>query len=503
MSVRVRFAPSPTGFLHIGGLRTALYNYLFARHHGGRFILRIEDTDRTRYVPGSVEDILESLRWAGIEPDESPVHGGDFGPYVQSQRTEIYRQHAQLLLERGTAYYAFDTPEELERMRQRQQAAGIAPHYDRSSMRNQFTLGPEETKRLLEAGEAATIRLKVPLHGEVKFHDLIRGTIVVPCKDIDDQVLLKSDGFPTYHLANVVDDHLMQITHVIRGEEWLPSTAKHVLLYEAFGWETPQFAHLPLLLNPDRSKLSKRHGDVAVRDYIAKGYFPEAIVNFIALLGWNPSSDRELYTLDELISAFSLERVNKAGAVFDLAKLDWMNAQYLKQRVQRDLQGLVASVRPLLEERGWSASDEYIGRVIVLVHERIHRLPELVEFADYMFTAPHYDEALFRTTWDDTSEELLVELSTLLAAIEPFTAHALQERLNAFAKERNIPFRRIGSLLRLAITGKSVGPGMMDTMALLGKDVVLDRIRNFLEWTRTLPHQHIKEHNPQQLPQHE
>lgn len=488
MSVRVRFAPSPTGYLHIGGLRTALYNFLFARHHGGRFVLRIEDTDRTRYVPGSVEDIMESLRWAGIEPDESPLHGGEFGPYVQSERTEIYRQHAQQLLERQTAYYAFDTPEELERMRERQQAAGIAPHYDRSSMRNQFTLGPEETRRLLAAGEPATIRLKVPLHGEVKFDDRIRGTIVVPCKDIDDQVLLKSDGYPTYHLANVVDDHLMGITHVIRGEECLPSTPKHILLYQAFGWEPPEFAHLPLLLNPDRSKLSKRHGDVAVRDYIAKGYFPEAIVNFIALLGWNPSGDRELYTMEELIAAFSLERVNKAGAVFDLAKLDWMNAQYLKQRVERDLPGLVAQLRPVLAQRGWNPDDEYIGRVIVLLHERVHRLPEIAEFGAYMFTLPDYDEEFFRSTWDESAPDTLEQLKRVIEATEPFTAAALHEQMNRYSRERNIPFRQIGTLLRLAITGKRVGAGMMDTMALLGKAEVLRRIELFLAWsTRHAP----------------
>ncbi|MCX7930102.1 MAG: glutamate--tRNA ligase [Chlorobi bacterium] len=483
MSVRVRFAPSPTGFLHIGGLRTALYNYLFARHHSGRFILRIEDTDQTRYVPGSVEDILASLRWAGIEPDESPVHGGNYGPYTQSERTDIYRHHARLLVERGTAYYAFDTPEELERMRQRQQAAGIAPHYDRSSMRNQYTLGEEETQRLLVAGSPATIRLKVPLHGEVKFDDIIRGTIVVPCKDVDDQILLKSDGFPTYHLANVVDDHLMGITHVIRGEEWLPSTPKHVLLYHAFGWESPLFAHLPLLLNPDRSKLSKRHGDVAVRDYIAKGYFPEALVNFIALLGWNPDGDRELYMLDELIEAFSLERVNKAGAVFDIAKLDWMNAQYLKQFVVRDLPRLVAHIRPFLEERGWNVSDDYIARVIVLVHERIHRLPELIDFAPYMFSPPEYDDDFFRSVWTDDAAQLIEECTQLIESLEPWDAETLHNRISTLAQAHGVPFRIIGTLLRLAVTGRRVGAGMMDTIALLGKDETVRRLRTFLRWT--------------------
>jgi glutamyl-tRNA synthetase len=289
MSVRVRFAPSPTGFLHIGGLRTALYNYLFARHHGGQFILRIEDTDQERTVPGAVENIIEMLSWAGLEFDEGPHVGGPYGPYVQSQRLELYRQQAQVLLERGAAYYAFDTPEELERMRARQRAAGVAPKYDRFSMRNSFTLPEDEVRRLLAEGAPAVVRLAVPLDRTVSFTDIIRGAITVSARDLDDQVLLKSDGFPTYHLANVVDDHFMRITHVIRGEEWIPSTPKHVLLYEAFGWEMPQFAHLPLLLNPDRSKLSKRHGDVAVEDFRRQGYFPEALVNFVALLGWNPT----------------------------------------------------------------------------------------------------------------------------------------------------------------------------------------------------------------------
>lgn len=322
MSVRVRFAPSPTGYLHVGGLRTALYNYLFAKRHGGVCILRIEDTDRTRLVEGAADALSHTLRWAGIEFDEGPEQGGACGPYVQSERFDLYRKYASDLLERDAAYYAFDTAEELDAMRKRMQDAGIAWRYDRTTMRNQYTLGEAETKRLLAENAPRVIRMKVPLSGEIRFDDLVRGTITVPARDVDDQILLKSDDFPTYHLANIVDDHLMGITHVIRGEEWLPSTPKHALLYDALGWERPKFAHLPLLLNPDKTKLSKRQGDVAVEDYRDKGYFKEALVNFVALLGWNPSATREIFSMQELIESFTLEKVNKAGAVFDTQKLD-------------------------------------------------------------------------------------------------------------------------------------------------------------------------------------
>ncbi|MEY2720544.1 MAG: hypothetical protein RLZZ273_1910, partial [Bacteroidota bacterium] len=332
MSVRVRFAPSPTGFLHIGSLRTALYNYLFAKHHGGTCILRIEDTDRTRFVEGAIEEQISSLAWAGVTFDEGPHVGGDHGPYTQSERFDLYREYGMKLVANGTAYYAFDTSEELDAMRARQQNAGIAPKYDRSSMRNQYTLGELETARLLAENAAHVIRLKVPLQQDIRFNDLIRGEVVVNGREIDDQILLKSDGFPTYHLANVVDDHLMEITHVIRAEEWLPSTPKHIILYQAFGWEPPKFAHVPLLLNPDRSKMSKRHGDVMVRDFATKGFFPDALVNFVALCGWNPGTDNEFFSMQELIDAFTLERVNKAGAVFDYQKLNWMNGEYLKNR---------------------------------------------------------------------------------------------------------------------------------------------------------------------------
>ena len=384
MSVRVRFAPSPTGFLHIGSLRTALYNYLFAKQHGGVCILRIEDTDRTRFVEGGIEEQIASLQWAGVTFDEGPHVGGDHGPYTQSERFDMYREYGMKLVSTGHAYYAFDTSEELDEMRRRQQHAGIAPKYDRSAMRNQFTLGELETKRLLDEGADHVIRLTVPHDEDIRFTDAVRGEVIVSGREIDDQILLKSDGFPTYHLANVVDDHLMEITHVIRGEEWLPSTPKHVILYKAFGWDAPVFAHLPLLLNPDRSKMSKRHGDVMVEDYIKKGYFPDALVNYVALCGWNPGSEQEFFGHDDLIKAFTLDRVSKAGAIFDYKKLDWMNSEYLKKG---DAAAYASEILPELESAGYTYLEpDYVAKVITLLRERVTFLKDIVEFGDYLFS---------------------------------------------------------------------------------------------------------------------
>jgi len=466
--------------LHIGGLRTALYNYLFARHHGGQFILRIEDTDQERTVPGAVENIIEMLRWAGLEFDEGPHVGGPYGPYVQSQRLELYRQQVQVLLERGAAYYAFDTPEELERMRARQRAAGVAPKYDRFGMRNSFTLPEGEVQRLLAEGAPAVVRMAVPLDRTVSFTDVIRGVITVNARDLDDQVLLKSDGFPTYHLANVVDDHFMRITHVIRGEEWIPSTPKHVLLYEAFGWEMPQFAHLPLLLNPDRSKLSKRHGDVAVEDFRRQGYFPEALVNFVALLGWNPTADREIFSLPELIASFELERVNRAAAIVDRNKLDWMNAQYLRML---PLERLARELQPWLREAGYPEYPlEYLQRVIALLRERVTRLPEILIFGDYMFVPPrHYDWEYLRKYWRPELPEWLQQLLGELEDVEPFTAELIGQRVRSFIEARGATLRAIVHPLRLILTGKSVGAGMFETMEVLGKSECLRRLHKFLQ----------------------
>jgi glutamyl-tRNA synthetase len=481
MSVRVRFAPSPTGFLHIGSLRTALYNYLFAKHHGGTCILRIEDTDRTRFVEGAIEEQISSLAWAGVTFDEGPHVGGNHGPYTQSERFDLYREYGMKLVGNGTAYYAFDTSEELDAMRLRQQNAGIAPKYDRSSMRNQYTLGELETARLLEEGAMHVIRLKVPLQQDIRFNDLIRGEVVVNGREIDDQILLKSDGFPTYHLANVVDDHLMEITHVIRAEEWLPSTPKHIILYQAFGWEPPKFAHVPLLLNPDRSKMSKRHGDVMVRDFAAKGFFPEALVNFVALCGWNPGTDNEFFSMQELIDSFGLDRVNKAGAVFDYQKLNWMNGEYLKKRNVHDL---ARELHPKLLERGYPyVSESYVADVIELVRERVAFLADISEFADYLFgdtLAPLTPEA----------QEVLAKVPTLKTAIETFKTELSLETLasqDAFkglaqsaADAAGVKQGALMKPLRLVLTHREVGADLFRTLQLIGVERCVQRFDAFL-----------------------
>lgn len=480
MSVRVRFAPSPTGFLHVGGLRTALYNYLFAKNKNGKCILRIEDTDRTRLVENAQENLIKSLRWAGIEFDESPEIGGDFGPYVQSERFDLYKKYGMQLVENGSAYYAFDTSEELDAMRERQQKAGIAPKYDRTVMRNEFTLGKDETQRLLAENTAYCIRLKVPTNEEIHFNDLIRGYVTVIGRDVDDQILLKSDGFPTYHLANVVDDHLMGITHVIRGEEWLPSTPKHCLLYKFFGWECPQFAHLPLLLNKDKTKLSKRQGSVAVEDFAAAGYFKEAFVNFIALLGWNPTADREIFDFDELIKTFNLEKVNKSGAVFDTQKLDWMNSQYLKSLPNAYL---VELLKPEMAQYNYEkVCDEYLGKVIELVKERITFLKDVPIFANYMFEKPKEFEAEYLAKhWNENTTEIMKPLIEKLRTVSDWQHNTINTVTKQYMEEVGLKMKDIIHPLRLMITGKSVGAGMFETMEILGKDECMVRLDSFLK----------------------
>lgn len=477
MSVRVRFAPSPTGYLHVGGLRTALYNYLFARHNGGKFILRIEDTDRSRYVEGAIENLINSLLWVGIDFDEGPGKDGGYGPYIQSERLEIYKKHANILLERGWAYRAFDTPEEIEEMRKRLSEAKLDPKYDRMNMKNELTLSKSDIDELINKGTPYVIRLKIP-EGEVKFKDIIRGEVIVSSKEIDDQVLLKSDGYPTYHLANVVDDHLMKISHVIRGEEWLPSTPKHIILYDAFGWEKPEFAHLPLLLNKDKSKLSKRQGDVALEDYIKKGYLKEAIINFVALLGWNPSGDREIYSLQELIDAFDLRKVNKSGAVFDIQKLDWMNGYYLRHSTD---EFLVEKLKEVLEDKGISyPNDEYLFKVIHLFKDRVSFIHQIPEIADYMFAKPNnYEQDYLEKHWQKSKLPLIQDLLAKLKNLE-FTHDNLHNEIKVFCEERSIKLKEIIHPLRLMITGKSSGAGMFETMEALGKEECIERINKFI-----------------------
>ena len=479
--VRVRFAPSPTGLLHVGALRTALYNDLFARHHNGKTILRIEDTDRTRFVEGAEQDFIDMCEWAGIKFDEGPTIGGEYGPYRQSERTDLYRQHAELLIERETAYYAFDTAEEIDAMRTRQKAAGIAPKYDRSSMRNQFTLGAEETARLLAEGAEHTVRLFVPLVGETRTTDMVRGESVFANRLIDDQILLKSDGFPTYHLANIVDDHHMNITHVIRGEEWLPSLPKHIIMYEAFGWDPPQFAHLPLILNKDRKKFSKRDGDVSVVDFIEKGYMPEALVNFCALLGWNPSADREIYTYEEMTEAFEIAKVNKSGAIFDYEKLDWMNGMYLRSvPVER----IVVDLLPMLKERGQEPSEAYAAAVVTLVRERINFTHEIPDFADYLFgEITEVDEAYREKHWKGETPERVAELAVRLDDLAPvdWTDARIEEVVRGYAEELGVGAGKLIHPIRLTTTGKKVGAGMFETMTVLGQQKTVARMKSFGE----------------------
>ena len=473
--VRVRFAPSPTGYVHVGSLRTALYNYLFARHHGGINILRIEDTDRTRYVEGAVENMLRTMEWAGITFNEGPIQGGPCGPYVQSERTAIYRSHADELIALGKAYPCFCTAERLDTVRKSQQASGIPPMYDRLC-RN---LTKEESDRRIATGEPHVVRLRVPIGEAIRFHDIIRGDVEFDSRTIDDQVLLKSDGFPTYHLANIIDDHLMMITHVIRGEEWLPSTPKHVLLYEAFSWEPPKFAHLPLLLNADRSKLSKRQGDVAVEDYKDKGYLPDALINFVALLGWNPSATEEIFTIDDLIKGFDLERVNKGGAVFNREKLDWMNSEYIRKKSPEEIAELV---RPLADTRNYVVSEEYLVRVIHVMQERARSLWDFVDFASYFFVPPaDYDEKYKQKHWTPQAKEHLRNMLPQFESDSTWDHDSLEAIVRQYAETNGLSAGKLIHPIRLAVTGRGMGPGLFELLAVIGKEECMARIRHAIE----------------------
>jgi len=469
--VRTRYAPSPTGFLHVGGLRTALYDYLFAKKHGGKFILRIEDTDQNRLTEGAVENLISTLRWAGLDFDEGPVIGGEYGPYIQSECLERYKKHADQLLEQGHAYYCFCSSERLEIVRQQQTAAKIPTGYDRHCR----DLDLEGAKKRVAAGENHVIRMKIPLEGEISFNDLIRGIVTIAYKNVDDQVLIKSDGFPTYHLAATVDDHYMKISHIFRGEEWLSSTPKHILLYEYFGWEMPQIAHLPLLLNPDRSKLSKRQGDVAVEDYRDKGYLKEAILNFIALLGWNPGDTREIFSLQELISEFSIERVGKAGAVFDVEKLKWMNEQHLRALPDEKLLELV---KPILQEKHWGHfPDTYLKQVFNLMRERATFPQDFVENCLYFYKNPHtFDEAAKAKCWSPEAAQRVKSLLERYKNLDIFDSASVEAELRKEAEGLQISAGKLIHPLRLALTGVAVGPSLFHLMEVLGKETVITRL---------------------------
>ncbi|NUQ80287.1 MAG: glutamate--tRNA ligase [Bacteroidetes bacterium] len=469
MSVRVRFAPSPTGYLHVGGLRTALYNYLFAKKNGGKFILRIEDTDRTRFVPGAMENLVETLRWSGLDFDEGPGVGGPHGPYIQSERTALYQEMGRKLLEDGHAYKCFCTAERLDEMRLIQQKLGQPPRYDKLCEH----LTPADIREKEAAGLPYVVRMKVP-ERPVRFTDLIRGLIEITPENIDDQVLLKSDGFPTYHLANVVDDHDMQITHVIRGEEWLPSTPKHILLYQYFGWQPPQFAHLPLLLNADRSKLSKRQGDVAVEDYRAKGYEKEALINFVAFLGWNPGEEREIFSLGDLASVFTLDRVGKAGAIFNIDKLNWMNQQHIRLKSG---QQLLVPLKSRFLEAGYSAPDEYLIKVIDLLKDRVNFLHDFVQFSKPFFSDPdRYDEETIQKKWTPDTVLHLTGLKATFSAVSDFSHQQLEDALKVYAEQAGIKPGSLVQPLRIVISGESSGPALYTMMEMLGKATCLGRM---------------------------
>lgn len=490
MSVRVRFAPSPTGFLHIGGLRTALYNYLFARHHGGTFVLRIEDTDQSRYVEGAEADIIRSLEWAGMTIDEGPTNPGDVGPYRQSERKEMYLEYAKQLIESDNAYYAFDTPEEIDEMRERLKKSGNpSPSYDsitRQSMKNSLTLSKDEVEKRLANGDDYVVRLKVPRRETVKFEDLIRGIVSFDTAGLDDQVLMKSDGMPTYHLANVVDDHTMGITHVIRGEEWLSSAPKHMLLYKAFGWEAPTMAHLPLIMSPSGGKLSKRKAEsegipVNTKDYISGNYEPEALINFLAYLGWSPGDDSEIHDMKELCELFTLDRVSKGGAVFNYKKLMWYNEHYIRETSVEELQ---PRVKVLAEEMGFDTkSDAYLNTVVKLLHERVSKIDEFVSMGSFFFEAPkEYDEKAVKK-WKDDSAGLVKAWTEKVDALseEEFKAAILKSKLEETIEEHEVGFGKLMMPLRIAVTGQGFGPDLFESLELLGKEEVMERIETALK----------------------
>jgi len=501
--VRVRFAPSPTGPLHMGGVRTALYNYLFAKKHGGDFLLRIEDTDQARYVAGAEEYIVDALSWCQMTVDEGASVGGENGPYRQSERKPIYKQYADQLVASGKAYYAFDTPEELTEMRDRMKAAGVAsPQYNavtRSGMKNSLTLPAEEVQRRLEANEKHVIRIKMPRNEDVKFEDIIRGWVSVNTNNLDDKVLFKSDGMPTYHLANVVDDYLMNISHVIRGEEWLPSAPLHVLLYLYLGWadQMPQFAHLPLILKPDgNGKLSKRDGDrlgfpvfptnwtnpetgEKSSGYRERGYYPEAFNNMLAFLGWNPGTTQELFSMNELIEAFSLDRVGRAGAKFDSDKTNWFNQQYL--RMQSGTQ-LAPQLKPFLKNAQLDAADNYIAQVCELMKERATFVEDILKEGRYFFEAPlSYDEKTIKKKWKDQTPEIIKELRNLLDNLGSFDADSIGTCFKGFLEEKGLGFGAVMPGFRVSVTGLGAGASMNEIAALLGKEEVLKRIDRALK----------------------
>lgn len=497
--VRVRFAPSPTGPLHMGGVRTALFNYLFAKKNNGQFILRIEDTDQTRYVDGAEDYIIASLKWCGIEIDEGIEEGGSYGPYRQSDRKELYKEFAENLINSGDAYYAFDTGEELEAMRERlKEEKSSVQQYNaltRGNMRNSLTLSEEETKKLLDDKVPHVIRFKLQENEEIVVEDIIRGTVKFDTNQLDDKVLFKSDGMPTYHLANVVDDHLMKISHVIRGEEWLPSLPLHVLLYRAFGWEEtkPEFAHLPLLLKPSgKGKLSKRDGDAlgfpvfplewtdpktgdVSRGYREDGYFPESFVNMIALLGWNPGTEEEILSMRDLCASFDLQKVHKAGAKFDHEKAKWFNHKYLTSTADEKL---AKAFQLVLKEKEIIVDDSFVIKIVSMIKERANFVSEFWDQSYFFFQAPtEYDKKVVKKRWKENTPEILSELKKQLEALENFDQSSLENLIQNFIEGKEFGMGQVMNPFRLTLVGAGVGPSVLEIAELLGKQETINRLQ--------------------------
>ena len=484
--VRTRFAPSPTGYLHIGGLRSSLFEYLFAKSNKGVFFLRIEDTDQSREVEGAVDNLLKTLKIVGIEPEEGlfidsegkVAEKGHFGPYTQSQRLDLYQKYAQNLVNDGHAYYCFCSPERLAGLREKQEKSKKPTRYD-GLCRN---LSLEEAKVRIAKGEKYVIRMKMPENRDIEFEDMIKGKIKFNTRELDDQVLLKADGFPTYHLAHIVDDHLMETTHVIRAEEWLPSTPKHIILFECFGWEIPRYAHMPMVLNTDKSKLSKRQGDVAVEDYLAKGYLPEALVNFVALLGWNPGTEQEIFSMAELIKEFSFDKVHKAGAVFDIKKLDWMNGEYIKKM---DLDKFIELAKPYLEKNIGddvnNIAEKELLKAYELVKQSIFKLSEIGESVKFLFTES-FDYNPQILVWKKSDKAVTIKnlksLSDELSAYqeEGWTAKELEEKIINFVKDNNLTNGEVLWPMRVALTGQEKSPTPFEVAEILGKEKSLKRL---------------------------
>lgn len=490
--IRVRFAPSPTGPLHIGGVRTALYNYLFAKRNNGVFILRIEDTDQARFVEGAEEYIIESLRWCGIMVDEGVSEGGKYGPYRQSDRKDIYRQYADILVSRGDAYYSFDTPEELEKLRSASEAKGDTFIYNaavRDNMRNSLALPEQDWKLLLENNVPHVVRYRMPLDEEIHFDDLIRGHMVVNTNTLDDKVLFKSDGMPTYHLANIVDDHLMEISHVIRGEEWLPSLPLHILLYRSLGWEKPLFAHLPLLLKPDgKGKLSKRDGDKmgfpvfplywpfgeTAKGYREEGYYPEAFVNMLALLGWNPGTEQEIFSMEELIDSFSIDRVHKAGSRFDPEKAKWFNHIYLQKRSNKQA---ALEFREFLRAKGYHHDIVNLEVLVGLVKERVNFVKDMWNETDFFFHAPEaFDKEIIKKRWKPENKDHLSGSKEILESINDFTPETIEKTIKDWISAKGYNTGSVMNALRLVIVGALRGPHIFDIISWIGKEETMKRI---------------------------